>query len=280
MTPTPSHNGLAARPYAVDILRQRRHPDAVSRRHSQVVRQRFAKPPFTSSTLVAAFLALLASWPALSAAESVAETRARRRARVRARVGIEVKAGKRQRRTVVGRAIPTIERFIPESGHPGARIELHGNHLLPGVQLWLAGRPLSVDYRGPRLITTVIPVGARSGRFRLRQGRAIIRVKRPFTVLRGPAPVPRALTIRNTRIRRFWPRRGRMGTRIRVTGRGFHPTDRLEIGPVSLAVQRCTPNLIEATLPAGVRSGPIRVVARARLSPNRVLTSLRWLRCR
>jgi len=121
---------------------------------------------------------------------------------------------------------PVISRVAPPSGGPGTRVELIGRGFERADTVTLNGRPLTVtEWTATRLVT-VIPEGATTDYLSLsRPSGERARSPQRFRVL-AQAPV----------IARFSPVSGPPGTRVRITGSGFSPSDRVVYGVTSIPV--------------------------------------------
>ncbi len=121
---------------------------------------------------------------------------------------------------------PVIRRMSPTSGPPGERVELSGRGFDRSDVLTMAGRSLSVAEWTPERLVVVIPDGTRSDYIQLsRSSGERARSPQRFRVL-PQRPV----------IARFSPEGGPPGTRVRIAGSGFGPTDRVSYGSLPTPV--------------------------------------------
>ena len=120
---------------------------------------------------------------------------------------------------------PQIRRFSPASGPTGTRVELHGRGFERADRVTMSGRPMQVDeWTAERMVVTV-PDGARTDYIELARGSVRARSPQRFKVV-AEAPS----------IARFSPDSGPPGTRVRITGEGFSPRDRVQYGNSSVPV--------------------------------------------
>ena len=75
-----------------------------------------------------------------------------------------------------------LESFFPLRGVPGTSVTLKGQHFHQGMQLRLAGKPLTIDQLRPGTVVVTIPEGATSGRFSIETHGRQLTSRLPFAV--------------------------------------------------------------------------------------------------
>ncbi len=136
---------------------------------------------------------------------------------------------------------PVVDRFEPAAGAPGTRVDLHGQHFLPGDQVQFNGTGLRiVDYEEQQL-TVELDRDAQSGTFVIfRHGEKVASAVRPFEVLRQPT------------ITGFSPRTGPVGTHVTLTGTYFAPETKVRYGKQALRILGRTGTVaLEVEIPRG-----------------------------
>jgi hypothetical protein len=120
---------------------------------------------------------------------------------------------------------PEIRRFAPASGPSGTRVELFGRGFERDDRLTMDNRPMQVGEWTPERMVVTIPEGTGTDYIVLSRGRVRARSPQRFRV------VAEALSIA-----RFSPDSGPPGTRVRITGTGFSPRDRIQYGNITTPV--------------------------------------------
>ena len=121
--------------------------------------------------------------------------------------------------------VPVITRIAPVAGPPGERVQIFGRDFERGDAITMKGMPLVVsEWRPDRLVVT-IPDGAVSDRFILTRRTGETARSQTFRVLMQPPAIAR-----------FSPEGGPPGTRVRITGLGFSPADRVSYGSIPTPV--------------------------------------------
>ncbi|MCG8421222.1 MAG: IPT/TIG domain-containing protein [Proteobacteria bacterium] len=113
-----------------------------------------------------------------------------------------------------------IQRFAPQSGIPGTRVEIIGSGFRQGDQVFIGSTPLRVQRMTPRRIVAIIPPNARTDFLIVANSSGEqSRSARQFTVL---APNPVILAVE--------PASGFPGTVVRISGQNFGPRARVFYG--------------------------------------------------
>jgi large repetitive protein len=121
---------------------------------------------------------------------------------------------------------PVIRSLYPAAGGPGTRVEVRGSGFEKADTLTMNARPLAVTEWAPDRLVTVIPEGAATDHiFVVRPSGERARSPDRFRVL-PQSPI----------VARFTPESGPPGTRVRISGSGFTPTDRVLYGRTPAAV--------------------------------------------
>jgi large repetitive protein len=121
---------------------------------------------------------------------------------------------------------PSIRRLWPTSGPPGTRVEIVGRGFERSDGLMMSGQPVTVTEWTPDRLVVTIPDGARTDYILLtRSTGERARSPQRFRVL-ASEPV----------IARFSPTGGPPGTRVRISGSGFTPRDRVLYGSIPMNV--------------------------------------------
>lgn len=145
---------------------------------------------------------------------------------------------------------PVITRVAPAAGPPGSRVELFGRGFERTDTVTMNGRPLPITEWTPGRIRAVIPDGATTDYLSLgRPSGERARSPSRFRVL-AQAPV----------IAGFSPESGPPGTRVRITGSGFLPSDRVSYGARSIPVLGRGAGWIDVEVPRRARRSEVFTV--------------------
>ncbi|HKE14761.1 MAG TPA: IPT/TIG domain-containing protein [Kofleriaceae bacterium] len=151
-------------------------------------------------------------------------------------------------------ARPTVQRMAPTSGRPGERVELTGRGFERGDTWMMAGRSLEVAEWTPERVVVAIPEGARSDFISLSRAGS----------QRARTPVRFRILPERPAIARFVPAGGPPGTRVRITGSGFSPRDRVLYGSIATPVLGRGAGWVDVDVPRRARRAePFRVRSRA-----------------
>ncbi len=156
--------------------------------------------------------------------------------------------------TVLGSAVPTLTGFSPVAGGGGTDITLTGTNFTGASSVSFNGVGVRwFNVTSDTRLTVRVPWGASTGRIRVSNSRGEGVSSTDFTVL--PAP----------RISSFTPMSGPPGTVITLSGSGFTGASEVRLGdtrntPLSAVTVKSDTELT-ATLPTGVLSGPLSVIA-------------------
>jgi large repetitive protein len=153
-------------------------------------------------------------------------------------------------------ALPSIQRVSPTSGPPGERVEVSGAGFDRADTWTLAGRPLEVAQWTPERVIVTIPEGARTD---------YISMSRPSGE-RARSPARFRVLPQRPVIARFTPAGGPPGTRVRISGSGFSPRDRVLYGSIATPVLGRGSGWMDVDVPRRARrSDPFRVRGRGGL---------------
>jgi len=132
-----------------------------------------------------------------------------------------------------------VRRLAPSSGPPGTIVELIGTGFQRAATVTMNGRPLAVSEWTPQRMVVTIPEAATTDFLLVRQpGGETVRSPLPFRVVARP-PV----------IARFAPEGGPPGTRVRLSGAGFTPSDRVLYGTIPTPVLGRGPGWVDVEVP-------------------------------
>jgi len=148
---------------------------------------------------------------------------------------------------------PVITALSPTAAAPGTAIEIRGRNFLVDDRVLVGDRVADVLSRQPHRLEVVVPEGTSDGRV------VVLR-----DASRGVSPRPLRLLPLAPVIVALQPPTGQPGTTLRIQGRNFLPSDRAMLGRMALPVLARGPEFIDATVPAGARSGEVRVVGPGR----------------
>ncbi len=192
----------------------------------------------------------------LRATETELSVELPRRDAVTARLLVDVQRGGRAHSPTEFeiRFPPTIAGVDPESGAPGTRLTLTGEHFgadVRQVRATMGETELVVRDLAPDRLVVEIPAGAASG---------------PIEVTvagLGPARTRGAITVlEQVAVEGFSPRSGGPGTVVTITGRGFSQTaanNTVRLSGTQAAIVRATATSLEVRIPEGAGSGPLVV---------------------
>jgi hypothetical protein len=138
---------------------------------------------------------------------------------------------------------PLVTGISPLSGSPGTVVRLTGRNFDTKDIVRLAGRKVPIRSRSNTMFEVVIG-RHNTGRFA---------ITGPGGRLAHPKPV--FTIIRPARLKSFSPKFGPPGTRIRIFGNHFLPSDRPYLNNRALTVRTTSATQIVAEIPAGVASG-------------------------
>jgi hypothetical protein len=135
---------------------------------------------------------------------------------------------------------PTIASFSPPRGAPGSEVTLGGTNFLRTDTFVLGERALKVVSTAiaPNRVVVQIPEGAGAGRFGVRRGGNVVAWSRASFEVTGQAPS----------ITSFAPASGGKGTLVRIAGRNFVASDRVELEGVRLEVRSRSATQIEVVI--------------------------------
>jgi len=143
---------------------------------------------------------------------------------------------------------PVITSMAPWADVPGAAIRIRGRNFLPTDRVLFGEIPAQVISSEPERLEVLVPEGASDCRPRVVRDQALATSPRLFRVL-APQPVVTGLQ----------PPAGAPGATVRILGRHFLPTDRAKLGAKPLTILARGPEFLDATVPAGARSGEVLV---------------------
>ena len=151
-------------------------------------------------------------------------------------------------------AAPVIRRMSPTSGPPGQRVELSGRGFDRADVLTMGGRSLSVTEWTPQRLVVVIPDGTRSDYIELSRASG----------QRARSPQRFRVLAQRPDIARVSPEGGPPGTRVRISGSGFGPADRVSYGSTRTPVLGRGTGWMDVEVPRRAsRSESFRVRSRA-----------------
>ena len=147
---------------------------------------------------------------------------------------------------------PRINDFRPKRLHVGDQVTVYGAHFLPTDTFVIGPVVLpTVSFKPQRVLVTVA-AGATPDRIGVRRGKHVIAFSRGRLDVMSPPPV----------VTGFTPPQGSRGTVVRIIGKNFEPTDRVEIGGRGLKIVKRGHDFIEVRLGPPHTSGKFKVTGR------------------
>ena len=145
---------------------------------------------------------------------------------------------------------PTITSFTPTSGLVETSVTISGTNFTGATAVTFNFTQATFTVIGDTQIQATVPAGGTTGPVAVTAPGGTATSAANFTVEQPP-------TIEN-----FQPDRGHAGTLVAITGKGFVGTTAVTFnGTAATFVRVVSDTRIEATVPSGVKAGPIRVTA-------------------
>jgi N,N-dimethylformamidase beta subunit-like protein/IPT/TIG domain-containing protein len=146
---------------------------------------------------------------------------------------------------------PTITSFTPTSGPVGTSVTLTGTNFTGATAVTFNGVSASFTVTSATAIQATVPTGATTGPLSVTTPGGTATSASSFTVT---ASAPLAPTITS-----FTPTSGPVGTSVTLTGTNFTGATAVTFNGVSASFTVTSATAIQATVPAGATTGPLRV---------------------
>lgn len=150
----------------------------------------------------------------------------------------------------VGRFAPTVSSFAPAQGPAGTTVTITGTGFTDVAWVKFSDMSMSFTTVSPTTIRATIPAGAPRGPVTVIVPGGTATSAGEFVVTSAPSVVS------------FSPASGRVGTVVTISGTGLGYARSVTIGGIAAAFTVRTPTTLVATVPAGAKTGPIRVTTR------------------
>jgi hypothetical protein len=144
--------------------------------------------------------------------------------------------------------LPQIGGFNPISGPPGTRVEIIGVNLQGATQVAFGGVPASFEPPQPERIFATVPPAAPTGQIRVTTPNGTATSFASFAVTSG-GPV----------ITDIQPRMGSEGFSVTIAGANLSNASEVTFNGVRAVIGIVTPNFVQAFVPAGATTGPVRI---------------------
>lgn len=148
--------------------------------------------------------------------------------------------------------LPEIGGFNPISGPPGTRVEITGSNLGGATQVTFNGAIASFEPPQTNRVFATVPASAATGPIRVTTPTGTAVSFMPFAVTSG-GPV----------ITGFQPPSGRPGDSITIAGVNFLGVTEVTFNGIQAQIGIITGNFVQAFVPNGATTGPIRLVTPA-----------------
>jgi len=142
---------------------------------------------------------------------------------------------------------PAIAGFAPASGPVGTRVTISGTNLTGATSVTFSAVSASFAVTSATEIQATVPAGATTGPLSVITPAGTASSSIAFTVVPPPA------------ITGFAPASGPVGTRVTITGTNLTGATSVTFGAVSASFTVTSAFEIQATVPAGAKSGPLSV---------------------
>ncbi len=147
---------------------------------------------------------------------------------------------------------PKIKNFRPRRLHVGDQVTVHGEHFLPTDVFYVGKVVLPVVSFKPHRVLLKIAGGAKPDRIRIQRGRAAVAFSKGRLDILSAPPI----------VISFKPNDGSIGTVVRIEGKNFEPTDKVELNGRKLRTLGRSETFIEAKIGRPHTSGKFKVVGR------------------
>jgi len=146
---------------------------------------------------------------------------------------------------------PTITSFAPTSGPVGTSVTISGTNFTGATAVAFNGVSASFTVTSDTSIQATVPAGATTGPLSVTTPAGTATSASSFTVVSAPA------------IASFAPTSGPVGTSVTISGTNFTGATAVAFNGVSASFTVTSDTSIQATVPAGATTGPLRVTTPA-----------------
>jgi hypothetical protein len=142
--------------------------------------------------------------------------------------------------------VPQITQVLPMAGQPGEVVEVRGRNLGNTLRVEFGVVPAPYSVLSPTNLTTVVPTNAVNGRIQVVTPAGVVSSVNVFAV--------------QPRIISFSPTVGNVGTNVTLQGGGLQGATEVTFNGVKASFTVRNSQTIDAVVPNGVSTGPLRVV--------------------
>ncbi|MFH1131563.1 MAG: IPT/TIG domain-containing protein, partial [Pseudomonadota bacterium] len=150
---------------------------------------------------------------------------------------------------------PYLHSFSPQRGDPGVLVTIKGANFLSSDEVVLGNTSLPIQAITPTHAVVKIPSDATTAQLGIRRGTSVLTWSKQAFQVNLPPPV----------ISGFSPKKGEVGTLVRISGNNFNSTDYVELGDQRVVIRNRGPNFFEVVV-GKQPSGPFAVKGEAQRS--------------
>ena len=143
---------------------------------------------------------------------------------------------------------PTITDFAPTSGPVGTAVQINGTNFTGATSVTFGGASATYTVSSATVIQASVPSGATTGPISVTTSGGTANSASSFAVTASPPTITS-----------FAPAIGLVGTAVQINGTNFTGATSVTFGGVSATYTVSSATVIQATVPSGATTGPLRV---------------------